>query len=188
MKISVVENTPGEFSVVKTEGFTPKNYRCSVPPSIASEDYPYVKAQQQIIEDDTIWVAYVDGAAKSAGEAEASKQAQLDMAYSSMNKDIYDKLYDVFRTRKPETATAEHETFKHMKDNPSQYASKGLKCDHQLNKADTTELFSPGSALDTDQKVLDYATRKLELVHEYGVYRAERIQQFKNEKETIENS
>ena len=56
------------------------------------------------------------------------------------------------------------------------------------NYSGGTEIFDPGSALDTDQKIVDYATRKIEQAHEYAIWRMKRIQTFKNDKETIENS
>ena len=183
----IIETEPDKFAIVGTRGFTPKNARCPLPNDVVEADYPYVKAQQQLIDEEMQWVAYVDGALKAAGEALKTKKESIETAYANMIEDVYSNLYDVFRTRKPETATAEYETWKHMKTNAALYAGKGLKVDHQVNKADATELFSPGSALDTEQKILDFATRKIEQAEAYGVYRAERIQQFKTEKEGIEN-
>ena len=104
---------------------------------------------------------------------------------SSRDVDIYDELFTVFRTKDSATATANYETWKDMKVTPSRYSSLGLKVDHQVNAADNTEIFSPGSALDTDQKIVDYATRKVEQAQEYGAWRMQRIQQYKDAKDAL---
>lgn len=111
----------------------------------------------------------------------------VGVKYDEMTKAVYDQMFTVFYTRKSDSAIANYEMWKHMKDNPALYSSQGLKAEYQLDNADTTELFSPGSALDTDQKIIDYATRKLEQADEYVVWRSTRIQQFRNEKEAILN-
>lgn len=189
-KVWIIESAPDTFSVVSTAGHRPKNARAMVPKGTPISDYPFMKARKEFDNElqDYIWAPYVDSPAKSAQEALNAKVNSKDQSYKNMVKDVYDNLYLVFRTKRPETATAEYETWKHMKDNPDLYAGAGLKVDHQVNNADDSELFSPGSALDTAQKVQDFATRKIEQAHEYGVYRAGRIQQYKNEVIAIENS
>ena len=175
-----------ELEVIKTKGFTPENAIGILPAGIPREDWPFIQANQSNDElGQPVWNITVDTTAKAEAEAAASQQAQIEAAYNSMVKDIYDELYNVFRTRQPETATAEKETWDDMLLTPANYASLGLTVDHQLNNADGTELFSPGSALDTAEKITAYATRKLEQVRAYGPYRMQRKQQFYNERAAI---
>ena len=87
-------------------------------------------------------------------------------------------MYEVFRTRNPETANADHETWKLMVASPAKYVSVGLKTSYQVDDASGTELFSPGSALDTEEKIVSYATRKIEQAEEYAIFRLQQKQQF----------
>lgn len=180
----------GEKIYVKPcKGFTPKNSIGVVPPNIAKEDWAYLQASQSNDEfGQPKWNITVDTAAKAMVAAEKSKEEDIATAYQTMSDEVDARLYEVFRTIKPDYATAEYETWKDMKLRPASYAGLGLKIDHQLDNAQGTELFSPGSALDTAEKITQYATRKIELAEEYGTYRVQRIQQFKNERQQILNS
>jgi len=180
----------GEKVYVKpAQGFTPKNQIGLVPPSIAREDWGFLQATQSNDEfGQPVWNITVDATAKAAALAEKSKAEDIQSAYQTMSDEVDARLYEVFRTIKPDYATAEYETWKDMKARPDAYASLGLKIDHQLNDANGIELFSPGSALDTSGKINQYATRKIQLAEEYGTYRVQRIQQFKNERQQILNS
>lgn len=130
----------------------------------------------------------IDSAKKSADESADSKKIQVKSAYDTMISEVYSQMATVFETQKTDAATANYETWKHMKDNPASYSSLGLKVKQQIMNADNTELFDEGAALDTDQKIVDFSTRKIELAHEYGVWRMQRKKQFEDEKQTIENS
>ena len=160
-----------------------------VPSDIPEEDWPYLFAVKGTDEfNEPVWNISVDATAKAAALVVTSKANDIKTAYQTMSDEVDAQMFSVFRTLKEGYASAEYETWQDMIKRPTAYASLGLKIDHQLNNADDTELFSPGSALDTDAKITSYATRKIALAEEYGVYRVQRIQQFKNEKETIENS
>lgn len=161
-----------------------------VPSDISRDDFEYLKVTPAIGDDgNAINVITVDQALKTAGDSEKERANQISAAYQTMHTAIYDKLYEIFRTRNPETATAEHETWKDMLANPADYSSLGLVVDYQLMQADgTTELYSAGSALDTSQKITDFATRKLEQVREYGPFRAQKKQEYYTAKQNIENS
>lgn len=184
--INFVVKNGEDVYVQPAKGFTPENAIGIAPENIAREDWPYLQAIEAINEfGENYWNITIDQDAKAQALAAKSKQDQIEAAYNAMVKDIYDELYKVFRTRQPETATAEKETWDDMLINAANYASLGLKVDHQLNNADGSELFSPGSALDTAQKIVAYATRKLEQVRAYGPYRMQRKQQFYDERATI---
>lgn len=176
--------------VKKAKGFVPKDSIGLLPENIAKEDWPYLQASQSNDPQtgEPVWNITVDSSAKAIAVAEQSKKDDIAAAYKAMSDEVDAKMYEVFRTLKADYATAEYETWQDMKKRPSAYSGLGLKVDHQINNVDETELFSPGSALDTDQKILDYATRKIELAEAYGTFRVQRIQQFKNEKEQIQNS
>ena len=170
---------------------------CEIPVDIEKDDFPYLVKQPVAVQstgvgpesfNSPMWTVVVDQTAKSAALAEKNKVTSVDSAYKTMSDEIDAQMYEVFRTLKPEYATAEYNTWKDMLDRPAAYASLGLKVDHQVNATDNTEMFSPGSALDTAQKVLDFAQRKIQLAQVYGTFRMQRIQQFKDQKEQIQNS
>ena len=176
-----------KFFTTSAKGFTPKGSVGLVPQNIAVEDYPYLTASQSNDPEtgQPVWNITVDATAKANALAEQSKKDDIATAYKTMSDEVDAKLYEVFRTLKPEYATAEWNTWNDMVKRPASYAGLGMKIDHQLDDAQGTELFSPGSALDTAEKITQYATRKIALAEEYGTYRVQRIQQFKNEKKQI---
>lgn len=176
------------YHIVGADGFVPQNTVCRAP---ENEDIAWLEIVDDV-DEITGKKAVVNEAIKAQVLADraAAKTVQdaIETAYNSMKTDIYNELYEVFRTKEPATATAHYETWKKMKEAPTGYSSLGLKVDHQVNNADGTELFDPGSALDTDQKVVAYATRKVEQAEAYGVYRMQRLQQFQNEKAALEGA
>ena len=190
MTYHVIEREDGSLVV---QGYThgaPSNSIGVVPSDIAMEDWGYLKATNTVDPSTSmpIKVITVDATVKNAALGVSTKKANISAAYQTMSDEVDEKMYEVFRTLKPEYASAEYETWQDMVNRPIAYASLGLKTDHQINNADGSELFSPGSALDTAQKITDYAARKIVLAQEYGTYRVQRIQQFKNAKAAIENS
>jgi len=67
-----------------------------------------------------------------------------------------------------------------MVEAPEDYSGLGL-----TSRFDVSSI-SIGDALDTDEKITEYATGKLADIRAYGVYRMARKQQFKNDKSVIE--
>jgi len=130
----------------------------------------------------------IDGSKKTAKEASVKKIKDVDEAYTLLNVEVYAEMEDIFYTKKSDSATANYEMWNHMANNPALYNSQGLKSEKQVNNEDGTELYSPGSALDTDEKIVAYAQRKVEQADSYIVWRSNRIQQFRNEKKSIEES
>lgn len=187
--INFVVKNGEDVYVQPAKGFTPKNSIGVVPPSIDKKDWPYLQATQSNDEfGQPVWNITVDATKKSQALAKKSKEEDIANAYQTMSDEVDAKLYEVFRTKKADYATAEWNTWNDMLNRPAAYASAGMKVDHQINNADGVELFSPGSALDTADKVLAYATRKIQLAQEYGVFRVQKLQEFRNQKATIENS
>ena len=91
----------------------------------------------------------------------------------------------LFLTKKTDSANANHETWKLMAETPSDYSGLGLKSDRVLLAADDTELFALGAALDSDTKIQTYADRLLVLTKEYAVWRASRLQTFRDDKAAL---
>jgi|GEM_PF-6030386 len=171
----VVQDSPGVFTVRPSGGFKPINSVGIVPIEIPVEDWGYITATEA---DHGGYIISVDETKKleDLSKKEAEDKALSD--YATLEKDIYDKMYEVFRTKSTDTANADHETWKLMAQNPSSYEGLGLKTSHQVDDSAGTELFSPGSALDTAEKITSYATRKIEQAEEYAVFRMQRKQQF----------
>jgi len=175
----VIQDSPGVFTVRPSSGFQPINSVGVVPAEIPFEDWRFITATEGQYGE---YVISVDEAKKA--EALAAKQVEDDSrsAYQALETDIYDEMYKVFGTRRADTANADYETWKDMKVNASKYSGLGLKVRSQVDDSSGVELFSPGSALDTDGKIISYATRKVEQAEEYAVYRIKRKQEFMDSK------
>ncbi len=187
MKLYSVKNQDGSFEFQMTS--TPKSGYELVPEQYTLSDVPYlsVTEQIQIINNipTTVRVYNLDVNAKQVAEGLKTKELAVTNAYNQMNSEVYAQMASVFRTTKPDSATVFYETWKDMVANPSNYHTLGLKVDHQLMNPDNTELFDEGAALDTPAKVTAFASRKIEQALAYGVWRMQRIQQFKTEREQI---
>lgn len=119
-------------------------------------------------------------AAKAAAAAAAQKVTEITERYNDMNADVYAAMTALFGTSKSDSAQAYHETWKLMKEKPLLFHESGLKAHKAIGS------FAAGAALDTIQKVEDYADACLAAVEAYGVWRMERIKQFQDEKAAIE--
>ena len=103
------------------------------------------------------------------------KQEQVIQAYERMNKDVLDQMALVFGTQNPDSASAYEKTWSMMAQSPLEWTDLGLKDDS-------------GMPLDTEEKILAFATSKIAAVTAYGKYRMQRIGQFRAEKEAIVGS
>lgn len=112
-------------------------------------------------------------------KANAEKAALVQKAYDKMNKEVLDMMAVVFGTNKPESATAYKETWDFMSQHPADWADKGLKASFKVAGLQV------GDALDTEEKVKDYADAKLVEIKDYGIWRMQRIEEFKQERDTI---
>lgn len=106
-------------------------------------------------------------------------------AYDSMIQDVVGQMHSVFGTSNPTTANANYETYKVMTETPALFSSEGLVAEIEVKDSLGVILFNKGDALDTDQKVVDYASRLVVLIKDYGVYRMKRKKQFKDEIEGL---
>jgi hypothetical protein len=124
-------------------------------------------------------VTFESDSAKVAAKVVAAKTAQITERYNDMNVDVYAEMEVLFKTKNPESAQAYHETWKLMKTKPVLFYESGLKAHKAIGS------FASGAALDTIQKVEDYADACLAAAETYGVWRMERIKQFQDEKDAI---
>lgn len=190
MKEYIVKDENDKFHVIQ-KTYVPPN---SVGLMIPGEDPRWIKIgditdpetgdiRQGPMVDETVKAAVQ---AADAIEATAKgKVASVTDKYNEMSTAVYDEMKNIFYTTKSDSASANYEMWKHMLANAALYSGKGLKAEYLLKNLDDTELYSAGSALDTDPKIVAYATRKLEQADEYIVWRSDRIQQFRNERDVI---
>ena len=108
---------------------------------------------------------------------------EISDAYNTMTSDILAEMTKVFGTTKTDSAIAYQETWKEMAVSPELYSTLALKA-----RFDIDGVCVLGDLLDTDQKILDYATAKTNQAKQYAVYRMTRIEQFRNDKEAIVDS
>lgn len=126
----------------------------------------------------------VDAALETARLTKIKVDA-ITVKYNELQADVLAEMATVFNTTKPESAQAYHETWKKMKEGPSAYAGEGLTAEREVRNATNDIIFAEGDALDTNQKVTDYATRLLEIADLYAITRMKRIKQFRDEKAAI---
>jgi hypothetical protein len=100
-------------------------------------------------------------------QIEADKEEQIEAAYNSMVKDVYDELENVFGTRNDVSAQATASTYEAMLKRPANYVTVGGLAD--------------------EAAVTAYATAKIAEADAYGVFRLNRMAQFEAEKNAILN-
>jgi hypothetical protein len=118
-------------------------------------------------------------------DPEVTLSNKVNGAYNKMREDSLTEMKKVFGTDQTDSATAYHETWKIMMDDPSAFANLGLTSDRKILKADGTVLFEEGDPLDTQQKVYYYAERLLQMVVEYSAWRMQRIKAFRQERKNL---
>jgi hypothetical protein len=112
--------------------------------------------------------------------AAKDKEKRIAEKYNLMTTDVLASMTSVFGTTSTESANAYNETWKKMIASPASYSAQGITARFAIAGLQV------GDALDTDQKVTDYANAKLAEVDQYGVDRMVRIEQFRSEKAAIE--
>lgn len=165
--------------------FSPENHPGSILSGTLKEcevadDFDMSIMRGVIAEDGS--VTFEEDPAKVAAKVLADKTAQITERYNDMNADVFAQMAAVFGTTRADSATAYHETWLLMKAKPALFWESGLKA-HVAHGS-----FAVGDALDTIQKVEDYADACLAAVEAYAVTRMERIKQFQDEKAAIEGA
>lgn len=123
-------------------------------------------------------VSFDVSAEKAAAKAVAEKISAITALYDRLQVDVLRRMVETFGTTKPESAQAYYETWKLMVEKPELF--RGLKADVM------TDLFKEGDALDSREKVSTYARQRIALAEAYSVYRMERIEQFREEKASLD--
>jgi len=184
MKIARVFVTayPGKSIGDIHDVFSPENHPGSllggtIKECEVADDFDMSIMKAVVAEDHS--VTFESDSAKVAAKAVAAKTAQITERYNDMNTDVFAEMENLFKTKNPESAQAYHETWKLMKAKPVLFFESGLKAHKAIGS------FTAGAALDTVQKVEDYADACLAAAETYGVWRMERIKQFQDEKDAI---
>jgi hypothetical protein len=110
------------------------------------------------------------------------KEDRKKVAKEDRDTDVYANMTTAFGTDNPDSASANYETFKIMAAKPNLFSGIGM-----FVTVETTS-FTLNDALDTDQKVQDYANEMILKAEQYAVDRTTRIFVYLNEKISIENS
>lgn len=167
---------------------SPSNYGDGIETNLPASDLRWAVAHREEVEEngETVvnWFFYINQDAKAQALASSGKLGEVTQAYEQMNEDVYAKMKEVFGTSKSDSATAFFETWKDMKVSPNNYVGLGLKVREDIF-VNGVQLFDEGALLDTAQKVVDYATAKVNQALAYGVWRMQRIQQFETERSQI---
>lgn len=145
--------------------------RVSIPEGF---DLEFIKA----VEIGDTWEIVVDQEVKAAKNKERSKKAK-GKEYA---EDVYNDLKAAFGTDSVEVSTADYLTYKLMTEKPELFSSEGLVAESDAGD------FVVGDALDSDQKVVDYANHFISAAEQYAVNRMKRRKQLKDELDTIEEA
>ena len=108
------------------------------------------------------------------------KTARIRDAYNQMNTDVITEMVKTFATDKSDSAIAFKESWVDMLLRPSAYSPEGLTARFDIGS------LVIGDALDTDEKIIEYATGCMDNVNVYAIFRMKRIEQFRSEKAEIE--
>lgn len=128
------------------------------------------------------YVSWYTISENTAAKTQADKDSQILTAYQTMNTDVLTQMGVVFGTTNADSAAAYERTWNLMVATPSDWSGAGLTARFAVAG------FAIGDALDTDQKITDYATAKVAEVNAYGVWRMQRIETFRTDKAAIEAS
>lgn len=133
--------------------------------------------------DSDIMVAVIDGdnvsfavdSAKLTAKLERQASGQIQALYDLMNAEIFQRMFVVFGTNRTDSASAYYETWKLMVAKPDLFSSKGLTVDRNMENAP----YMTGEPLNSDAKVIAWASFRITVAEAYSVYRMERIEQFR---------
>lgn len=179
--INYVVKLGEEIRVVPASGFVPKGTIGILPPEIARADWDVLQAVETFDETgQKQWSVSVNTSKKA--EKQAKKQEKEDKQAAKQAKElaIKTKAEEVFPGIDAGELVLKAEMWRLMSAQAQKFTGMGLKTVEQVNAADGTELFDPGSALDTVKKIKDYADRKLELYEEFLVAKAQAEQVYED--------
>lgn len=120
-----------------------------------------------------------EDAVRVAAKIEATKTAEITEAYTTMDAEVRAQMNTIFGTTSADSSNAYHQTWVNMIDSASSWSDKGLTARFAVGG------LSVGDPLDTDAKVLNYATTKNAEVDAYAIWRMQRIEAFRVERAAI---
>ena len=100
--------------------------------------------------------------------------------YDTMNKDVYTEVYQKFETQNPDSVTADALTSSLMVEDPTFFV--GI-----VAERDAGAEIKKGDTLNTNEKVLLYAAELKRLQKEYAVYRINRKNKFRKNRDELLN-
>jgi len=112
--------------------------------------------------------------------ATAATASGIEAAHTYMNDAIQDAAYVLFQTRDLHAANAFAQSWKLKKENPAEYISDGILAFKLVGA------FTPGEALDTEQKILDYFTEMVKLMITFDKFRDLKINEYLAAKAVLE--
>ena len=117
-----------------------------------------------------------------ASKSAAQKADQIAVLYKQMETDVLTGMAQVFGTLNTDSAAAYERTWVLMTQKPELFSVAGLKAKFAVGG------LSIGDALDTNEKVVAYASAKIAEVEAYGVQRLQRIEQFYADRAAVEGA
>ena len=106
-------------------------------------------------------------------KAAKAKQDAKTALYNAMVADVNSKMVDVFGTTNADSANANYESWKMMTTQAELFLDAGLTSDKAIGSLQS------GDAMNTVEKIMEYGQHRVSEVHTYGVWRLQRIQQFR---------
>lgn len=129
---------------------------------------------------DETW-AYVQeqSAFWSIGFKPGFNEPAIAIIYAEMNAAVFSQMYAVFGTQDPDSASAYKSTWDIMVSNPDIWVAAGITARFERGGVVAGEL------LDTEEKILGYANACISAAMQYGIWRMQRIEQFRQERLAI---
>lgn len=128
--------------------------------------YPEV-LEHWVIEKKDTFIAYEKG-------------ERISVKFNTLNAEVITEMKTTYDTTNPDSASANVLHWLIMKMEPAKFESAGL----WVRIATTS--YALGTALDTEQKVLEYATEALDMAISYSISREQKILQFIVDRQTIQ--
>lgn len=174
--------TKENFSILSSNNpISNPNFLMLLPEGLNPLDAPYMV----ISGEPGNYTVTVDELFKAEKIGEQNIKKQIEELYNEMVKDVFERMFAVFQTNNSDSAIATRETWKDMILAPADYASEGLKSPEILRDSSDNIIFGVGDDLNTEQKVLDYANRKLTQARDYGIWRIKRIDTFRDQRNQL---
>lgn len=148
-----------------------------IPDSISADDYRYLNVE--FISGS--YAVTVDENLKAEKEDKASKQSQKDALIKAYEIELKDKIQSNLLKSDPMFVLLQIDTWRDMAARPQAYFDQGIKSPEVLRDNGGNVLFGLGDLINTEEKVLLYANRKLQQVGKFYIWRAKRLDQLQDD-------